>query len=185
MKDQPHKKGKNPHFGIEHCLYRIQEQLLEVIGPYLACGQTHTILIPMPTKEETIPLLQRMLVLVSSMNNFINIEGRRTACSSINPLLKPLAEKKCKKHKGNLFGPDFLERASKKMTDEKAMVKVANNAQGSHKWVFKEGPSGGSIRFLSFLSRGALTAAKENSTNRTHTNQPTKDHFKKPCSAHH
>ena len=35
MKDQLHKKEKNPQFGIERYLYRIQEQLLEVIGPNL------------------------------------------------------------------------------------------------------------------------------------------------------
>ena len=65
----------------------------------------------MSTKEETIPLLLWMLVLISSMNNFINVERSMTTCSRINPLLKPLAEKKCKKRQGNLFGSGCLAQA--------------------------------------------------------------------------
>ena len=34
--DQLKSKGKNPHFGVEKSLYRIQEQLLDVAGP-LTC----------------------------------------------------------------------------------------------------------------------------------------------------
>ena len=33
VEDQLTKKGKDPYFGAEKALYRIQEQLLEVIGP--------------------------------------------------------------------------------------------------------------------------------------------------------
>ena len=87
----------------------------------------------MPTKEQTILLLQRELVLVGSMCNFINIERNKIACSRINPALKSLAGKNFEKHQGKLFGPQFLERVSKKMEAKKAMLKVINNVQCSHK----------------------------------------------------
>lgn len=133
MKDQLRKKGRNPQFGVERSLYRVQEQLLEVTGPLTCLWADLLHSDTMPTKEQTILLLQRALVLVGSTYNFINVERRKTACSRINPSLKSLADEK---FEGKLFGPGFLERASKKMEAEKATSKVINNAHGSRKRPF-------------------------------------------------
>ena len=112
MKDQLHNKGKNPQFGIERRLCRMNSGTATRSDKSLTClwadlYKSDT----MQTNEETIPLLLRMLVLVSSMNNFINVERSRTTYSRINSLLKPLAEKKCKKREGNLFGSGCLAQA--------------------------------------------------------------------------
>ena len=82
----------------------------------------------MPTKEETILLLQRALVLVGSTYHFINVERRRTACSRINPSSKSLAEEKFEKCEGNLFGPGFWQKASNKIEAGRAMPKVIRKA---------------------------------------------------------
>ena len=71
----------------------------------------------------------------------MNVERRKLAWSRINPSLKPLSEEKYEKREGKLFGPTFLEKASKKLKADKALAKVSNNSQVSSKQPFKEDPT--------------------------------------------
>jgi len=55
----------------------------------------------------------------------MNVEQRKLAWARINPSLKPLAEEKYEKCDGKLFGPTFLEKASKKLEADKALAKFS------------------------------------------------------------
>ena len=91
---------------------------------------------------------------MGSTYHSINVERRRLAWTRINPSLKPLAEEKYDKQEGNLFGPTFLEKASKKLEADKALAKVFYNpqsSQSSRKHSFEEDPSD----LRCFLSKGA------------------------------
>jgi len=81
----------------------------------------------------------------------MNVERRRLAWSRINPSLKPLAEESYEKREGNLFGPSFLDKASKKLEAEKALAKVSSNGQSSRKRPYEEDPTD----LRRFLSKGA------------------------------
>lgn len=178
VKDQLRKKGRNPQFGTERCLYRVQEQLLEVTGP-LTCLWADLQNPDAELKnEEIILLLQRALVLVGSTYHSINVERRRTAWSRINPSLKSLAEEEYDKREGNLFGPGFLEKASKKVEAERAMAKVTSNAQAPRKRAFEEDPSD----LRRFLSKGAPAqyGGKGKQRQQKSYNQSIKNNFKKP-----
>ena len=58
-------------------------------------------------------------MLVGSTSHSICVERRRVAWARINPKLKPLTEEDYKDRGGNLFGPGFLEKASKKIETDK------------------------------------------------------------------
>ena len=70
VKDQLKKKGKDPHFGSEKSLFKLQEQLLDVAGP-LTClwadllNKEATV-----TAEDTLLLIQRALVLLGSASQW-------------------------------------------------------------------------------------------------------------------
>lgn len=131
LKEQIRKKGKDPQFGQEKVLYKIQEQLLEVTGP-LTC-QWSDLLRPNSevTAEEVILLIQRALVLLGSTSHAVSLERRQAAWARINPSLKSLAGEDYAKREGNLFGPGFLEKAFKKLETEKTLAKVTDT--GSRK----------------------------------------------------
>ena len=64
IKDQIKKAGKNPHFGAEKSLFKIQERILEMTGP-LTCLWSDTLNQKATVKQEDILLLlQRVLVLL-------------------------------------------------------------------------------------------------------------------------
>ena len=72
-----------------------------------------------------------------------------------NPTLKALATEKYEKQETNLFGPGFLEKASKRLEAEKTMNKVSGQSN-------KNGPLHKRARYennksdlWSFLARGA------------------------------
>lgn len=54
----------------------------------------------------------------------ISLERRKIAWARINPELKSLALEEYSDRKNKLFGPGFLEKASKKMDMYKALAKV-------------------------------------------------------------
>ena len=64
-------------------------------------------------------------MLVGGTSQAINVERRRIAWARINPKLKALADEQYEDRKDNLFGPGFLEKASKKMDADKAINKVS------------------------------------------------------------
>jgi len=156
VKDQIRKKGKNPQFGTERCLFNLQEELLGVTGP-LTCLWAD-LLNPTSdlTKEDIIFQVQRALCMVGSTYHSMNVERRKLAWSRINPSLKPLAEEKYEKREGKLFGPTFVEKASKKLEADKALAKVSYKPQSaqsssSRKRSYEEDPSD----LRRFLSKGA------------------------------
>ena len=92
LKEQMRKKGKDPQFGQEKVLYKLQEQLLEVTGP-LTCLWAD-LLNPEAEEvsaEQVILLLQRVIVLVGSTSHTISLERRKVAWARLNPGLKSLA----------------------------------------------------------------------------------------------
>jgi len=141
VQEQIRKKGRNPQFGTERCLYNLQQELLEVTGPLTCLWSDLLNPTANPTKEEIILQLQRALCLVGSTYHSTNVEQRKLAWARINPSLKPLAEEKYEKHEGNCLDQ---EKASKKLEADKALAKVSYNsqgAQGSRKRSFEEDPT--------------------------------------------
>ena len=119
-------KGKDPHFGQEKTLFNIQEEFLKVGGP-LTCLWADMINPEVTADKEKIALLvQRALVLLGSASHSITLERRKIAWARINPSLKSLATEQYDNRKNNLFGPDFLEKASKKIESDKALAKVTS-----------------------------------------------------------
>ena len=110
---------------MERCLYNLQEELLEVTGPLTCLWSDLLNLTSKPTKEEIVLQLQRALCIVGSTYHSMNVEQRKLAWARINPSLKPLAEEKYEKCDGKLFGPTFLEKASKKLEADKALAKFS------------------------------------------------------------
>ena len=75
--------------------------------------------------EQILLLIQRALVLLGSTSNAITLEQRKIAWGKINPSLKSLASEDYEKREDQLFGPGFLEKASKKIETQKAPAKVS------------------------------------------------------------
>ena len=132
VKEHLKMKGKDPHFGSEKSLYKLQEQMLDIAGP-LTClwadlinKEAHI------SAEDTLMLVQRALVLLGSASDAISQERRKIAWTRINPKLKSLATEEYEKRETNLFGPGFLEKASKRIEVDKTMDKVptSNNKAG-------------------------------------------------------
>jgi len=127
VKDHLKKKGINPHFGAEKSLYRIQSQVLDMAGP-LACLWSDLLDTGATIKREQIILLvQRTLILLGSLSNSITLERRRINWSKLNPALKDIpVEEDEEASKGTpLFGGGFMEKANKRLEEEKTLSKVA------------------------------------------------------------
>ena len=151
--EQLKSKGKDPRFGAERNLYKIQEQLLEVTGPLTSLWADLMRPDVDLTKEQIVHQLQRALVLVGSTSHAINVERRKVAWARINPKLKSLAEEEYKGRESNLFGPGFLEKASKKLEAEKALAKVSqDNSGGSRKRTYEDDPKD----LRRFLAKGSV-----------------------------
>ena len=125
VKEQLKCKGKDPHFGAEKTLFKVQEQVLDVTGP-LTC-----LWVDLPNRnarvspEDILLLIQRALVLLGSAAHTITLERRKIAWARINPTLKSLASEEYTERDADLFGPGFLEKASKRLEVEKTLDKVA------------------------------------------------------------
>lgn len=129
VKEHLKSKGKDPHFGAEKSLFRIQEQVMEVAGPLTCLWSDLLNSGAKVSAEDTVLLIQRALVMLGSMSHSITQERRRIAWTRINPKLKGLAEEDYDKRESNLFGPGFLEKAAKKMEVDKTMDKVATSSR--------------------------------------------------------
>ena len=125
VKDQLKRKGKDPHFGAEKSHYKIQDQLLDVAGPLTCLWADLLNKEAKVSREDTLLLLQRALVLLGSTSHAITLERRKVAWSRINPSLKALATEEYEKRETSLFGPGFLEKASRRLEAEKTLSKVA------------------------------------------------------------
>ena len=76
--------------------------------------------------QDTILLIQRVLVLLGSASHSITQERQKVAWSCINPTTVHLLteDTKGERKETTLFGGGFLERAAKRLEDEKALAKV-------------------------------------------------------------
>ena len=110
VKDHLKRKGKDSHFGTEKSLYKIQEQLLDVVGP-LACLWGNLLNKEANvTAEDTLLLVQRTLVLLGSASHVITMERCKIAWTRINPMLKSLAAEDYDKREVICLGLDFLRK---------------------------------------------------------------------------
>ena len=69
-------------------------------------------------------LIQRALVLLGSASHAINIERRKIVWAKMNPKLRSLGSEEYGERGTDLFGPGFLEKASKRLEVEKTLAKV-------------------------------------------------------------
>ena len=155
VKEQLKRSGKDPHFGAEKSLYKIQGQLLDVAGP-LTCLWAD-LLNPKArvSTENTLLLIQRALVLLGSTSHSVSQERRKIAWTRINPKLKSLATEEYEKRESNLFGPGFLEKASKRIESERTLSKVAGRGSSSDPPAKKARYANDKSDLRSFLSKGA------------------------------
>ena len=154
VKQQLKRKGRDPNYGAEKSLFKIQEQLLDVTGP-LTCLWADILNNDAGiTPEDTLLLVQRALVLVGSVAHSITLECRKIAWSRINQKLKSLASEEYNERESNLFGPGFLGKASKRLEVEKTLDKVSNQGKiGRSQKRPRYGKDKSDLR--SFLARGA------------------------------
>jgi len=127
VKDHLKKKGINSHFRAEKSLHRIQSQVLDMAGP-LACLWSDLLDTGATIKREQIILLvQHTLILLGSLSNSITLERRWINWSKLNPALKdiPVEEDEEASKGKRLFGGKFMEKANKRLEEEKTLSKVA------------------------------------------------------------
>lgn len=154
VKEQLRSRGKDPHFGSEKSLYKLQESVLDVAAPLTCLWADLLNKEAKVSKEDTLLLVQRALVLLGSASNQISAERRRIAWGKINPKLKSLANEDYTKRETNLFGPGFLEKATKRIEADKTMARVGYSGPStSVNKRFKFSKDKADLR--SFLSRGA------------------------------
>ena len=134
VKKQIERTGKDPHYGVEKHLYNLQKQILDISGP-LAClwadllNRDATV-----NPKDMILLLQSTLTLLGSASHTITQERKRVAWSRVNPsigaLPEDIEESQDKVKETTLFGGGFLERAPKRIEEQKALAKVAGAGNG-------------------------------------------------------
>ena len=113
MREQLKRKSRDPKYGS--LVFKIQGLLLDIAGP-LTCLWVELLNKDAGvTPEDTLLLVQRVLVLMVSVSHYITLECREIAWSRINPKLKSLASEEYHEREANLFGPGFLEKASKRL----------------------------------------------------------------------
>ena len=110
VREQLKRKGKDPNFGAEKSLFKIQDQLPDVVGPLTCLWADLLDKEAGVTPEDTLLLVQRALVLVGSVSHSITLERRKIAWSRINPKLKSLASEEYNERESNLFGPGSSRR---------------------------------------------------------------------------
>ena len=115
----------NPHFATEKALYNTQKQLLDVTGPLTCLWADLLNKEAKASPEDILLLIQRALVLLGSASHSISIERRQTVWAKMNPKLRSLGSEEYGERGTDLFGPGFLEKASKRLEVEKILAKVA------------------------------------------------------------
>jgi len=137
VEEQLRSKGKDPYYGQEKVLYKLQETLLDMSGPLMCLWAYFNNPQAEVSKKEILLLTQRALVLLGSASNTVSLERRKIVFSKINPNLKALVTEPYEKREDQLFGSSFLEKASKKMETQKALAKVSSE-QASRKWAWND-----------------------------------------------
>ena len=76
------------------------------------------------TPESVLLLIQRALVLLGSASHSISVECRKLVWAKMNPKLRSLGSEEYSTRGTDLFGPGFLQKASKIFEVEKTLFKV-------------------------------------------------------------
>ena len=118
--NQLKRKGKDPHFGAEKSLYKIQDQLCDVAGPLMCLWADLLNKEAKVSREDTLLLATAGTGPTGEHISCNHLGKAKVAWSRINPSLKALATEEHGKHETSLFGPGFLEKASKRLEAEKA-----------------------------------------------------------------
>jgi len=127
VRDHLKKLGKDPHFGAEKSLYKLQGSILDFTGP-LTCLWAD--LLDTKTKvrrEEVILLIQRILLMVADLSHSVSQERRQIAWSRLNPVIKDISLEDKKEKSATLFGDSFMEKAAKRIEEEKTLAKFTNS----------------------------------------------------------
>ena len=124
------------------------------------------------SKEDILLLIQRALVLLGNASHQISLERRRVAWSKINPKFKSLAEGDYSKRESCLFGPGFLEKATKRIEADKAMSKVASQQGPSVSKKTRYAKDRMDLR--SFLAKGAPVQYGDRKSQRQQSYLPRK-----------
>ena len=77
VKEHLKMKGKDPHFGSEKSLYKLQEQMLDVAGPLTCLWADLLNKEARISAEDTLLLVQRALVLLGSASHVCYITGEK------------------------------------------------------------------------------------------------------------
>ena len=81
------------------------------------------------SSEDVLLLIQRALALLGSASHTITMECRKIAWARINPKFKSVASGEYAELESDLFGPGFLEKASKRLEVEKQLEKVSTQTK--------------------------------------------------------
>ena len=121
-------------YGVEKHLYNLQKQILDMSGPLTCLWADLLNRDAMVNPKDVILLLQSTLTLLGSASYTITQERRRMAWSRVNPSIGALPEdtevNQEKLKETTLFGGGFLERATKRIEQQKALAKVAGASNG-------------------------------------------------------
>ena len=134
MKRQIKKAGKDPLFGQERSLFKLHDQLVDMAGPLTCLWADIANKEAKVNPHEVILLVQRVLVLLGSAAYSVKQERMKVAWSRINPSTLGLLQEDTEedKEENTLFGSGFLERAAKRMEEEKALAKVTGTRPGGN-----------------------------------------------------
>ena len=147
--------GKDPHFGTEKALYKVQDQILNLAGPLTCLWSDLLNQQSEVTSEQVILLIQRVLILLGSASHSITEERQRVAWARVNPKSTPPGDTQ-KQNEATLFSGGFLEKATKRMEEEKALAKVSRSTYGSKQPVPKRHrPDRDPNDLRRFLEKGA------------------------------
>ena len=128
VKKQIEKAGKDPHYGVEKHLYNLQKQILDISGPLTCLWADLLNRDAGVNPKDVILLLQSTLTLLGSASHTITQERRRVALSRINSTIGTLPEdteeNQEKVKETTLFGGGFIEKATKRIEEQKALAKV-------------------------------------------------------------
>ena len=74
VKEQLKMRGKDPHYGSEKSLYRLQEQMLDVAGPLMCLCSDFLNKEARVSNDDVLLLIQQALVLLGSASHAISLE---------------------------------------------------------------------------------------------------------------
>lgn len=120
---------QGPHFGTEKALYKLQDQILDLAGP-LTCLWADLLNKDAKVQKEDVTLfLQKVMVLLESALHIITQQRRRVAWAHTSQVNNgsPLQNTEDKGKLATIFRDGFLEKATKRMEEEKALGKVSRS----------------------------------------------------------